>query len=123
MIKHLHLITVAISISLFFLRGVWKFSSSPIMQQRWVKIVPHVNDAILLTTAVLLSIEIAQYPFVHDWLTAKVVALLLYILLGMFAFRWGRTVKVQLSAWLAAMAVFAYIVLTALYHHPYWFIS
>ena len=121
MIKTIHLATVAISISLFFLRGIWRFSSSAIMQQRWVKIVPHVNDAILLTTAIILSVSIAQYPFVQSWLTAKVIALLFYILLGMVAFKWGRSRNIQMTAWLAAMAVFAYIVLTALQRNPYWF--
>jgi uncharacterized membrane protein SirB2 len=59
-----------------------------------------------------------QYPFVAGWLTAKVVALVVYIGLGMVALRRGRSRRARITAWIAAQAVFLYIVAVALARSP-----
>jgi len=118
LLKHIHLTCAAISIALFFLRGIWSLNGSPIMRQRWVKIVPHFVDTLLLASALGLAYTIGQYPFVDAWLTAKFFALLLYIGLGSVALKHGKTKAIRLSAWLAALAIFAYIVLVAIKHNP-----
>ncbi len=92
-------------------------SGSPRLQQTWVKVVPHIIDTVLLASAIALTLRIQQYPFTHDWLTAKVLGLLLYIALGMIALKRGRSRRVRLLAWLAALAVFLYIVAVAVTHH------
>jgi uncharacterized membrane protein SirB2 len=88
------------------------------MRRRWVKIVPHAIDATLLASAVALAWTMGQYPFADGWLTAKVGALLLYIALGFVALKFGRNRRERLAAWLAAQAVFGYIVLVALNRDP-----
>ncbi|MEA3411254.1 MAG: SirB2 family protein [Pseudomonadota bacterium] len=116
-IKFLHVATVIVSGSLFLLRGLWMTVESPRFLRRWVRIVPHVNDTVLLVSAIALCLLIDQYPFVQGWLTAKVLLLVLYIGLGMVAMRFGNTRKVRLTAWLAALLVFTCIVLIALTKH------
>ena len=118
LLKHLHISCAAASYALFLLRGIWMLRDSPVMRRRWVKIVPHAIDTVLLASAVALAWTIGQYPFAENWLTAKVAALLLYIALGFVALRYGRNKTVRLGAWLAAQAVFGYIVLVALNHDP-----
>lgn len=59
-----------------------------------------------------------QYPFVHDWLTAKVLGLIVYIILGSIALKYGPTKPIRAMAWVAALAVFGYIVSVALTHTP-----
>lgn len=122
-LKTLHISCAALSYTLFFLRGIWTLRGSPVMRQRWVKIVPHLVDTVLLASAIALTIILEQYPFVDSWLTAKVLALLLYIGLGFVALKYGRNKAERLSAWLAAQAVFAYIVLVAINHNPFAFIG
>jgi len=117
-IKGIHLTSVATSYALFFLRGVWMLQGSTLLQRSWVRIVPHVIDTVLLGSAVALAIISYQYPFTTPWVTAKVVALVLYIGLGMIALKHGRTRGVRLAAWLAAQAVFGYIVAVALTQDP-----
>ncbi len=112
--KQIHIITVIVSFSLFFVRGVWVAMDSPRLKQRWVKVVPHVNDSILLLSAIALSVIVSQYPFVKGWLTAKVLLLVVYIGLGMVAISRGKTKSIRIAAWLGALAVFACIVLIAL---------
>ncbi|OGS94382.1 MAG: regulator SirB [Gallionellales bacterium RIFCSPLOWO2_12_FULL_57_18] len=121
-LKHIHVTCAALSFTLFFLRGIWSLNGSAIMRQQWVKIVPHIVDTLLLASALGLAYIIEQYPLVDGWLTAKFFALLLYIGLGTVALKHGKTKTVRLSAWLAALAVFIYIVLVAMNHDPVPFI-
>ena len=110
---YFHVGTVVISISLFFVRGLWMVLESAKLNQRWVNIVPHVSDTILLVSAIILSFSVAQYPFVHGWITAKVILVLVYIGLGMVALKRGKTKRIRITAWIAAVIVFAYMVLIA----------
>ena len=113
MIKNIHVLTALISLSLFVLRGLGHFRDARFMRQRWLRIIPHINDTVLLLSAGMLALQIGQYPFSADWLTAKFLALLIYIMLGMVALKWARTLPLQISAWLAALMVFAYIISVA----------
>ncbi|MDO8249849.1 MAG: SirB2 family protein [Rhodoferax sp.] len=113
-IKHLHITCAALSGSFFLLRGLWMLTDSPLLQQRWVRVVPHIVDTLLLATALVLVFWSGQYPFVQPWLTAKVLALMAYIVLGTVALKRGRTKGVRTFALLAALAVLAYIVAVAL---------
>ena len=117
-IKQVHLLAVSISLALFLLRGVWMLRGSPILQQRWVRVVPHVNDTVLLGAGVWLAILLRQVPGVSGWLTAKLIALIIYIGLGTIALKRGRTATQRTVAWFAALAVFAYIVAVALTKNP-----
>jgi uncharacterized membrane protein SirB2 len=117
-LKALHVGCVITSYCLFVLRGVWMVRGSALLQRRWVKIVPHVVDTLLLTSAILLALTIRQYPFVSSWLTAKVIGLVLYIALGTIALKRGRTLTIRVSAWIAAQLVFFYIVAVAVTHTP-----
>ena len=88
------------------------------MRQRWVKVAPHVVDTVLLISAIALAIRINQDPIHDSWLSAKVGGLLLYIVLGMIALKYGKTRKTRISALISAQAVFLYIVLVALTKNP-----
>lgn len=118
MLKMIHVAAVATSYALFVLRGVWMMRGSSLLQARWVRIVPHVVDTVLLASAVALSILLAQYPFTSGWLTAKVLALVLYIVLGTIALKRGRTKRARVAAWLTAQLVFLYIVAVASTRDP-----
>jgi uncharacterized membrane protein SirB2 len=118
LLKMLHVSSVVISYSLFFLRGIWLMQNSNNLRQRWVKVLPHVIDTILLTSAIALAVLIQQDPLNNAWLTAKVIGLLIYILLGMIAIRFGKTKKTRIAAWIGAQCIFIYIVLVALSKNP-----
>lgn len=117
-LKNIHITAVILSGTLFLIRGWWRLSDSPRLQQRWVKIVPHMIDTVLLASAIGLAITLQQYPLVHGWLTAKVIALIVYIGLGMLALRFAQNKTTQFLAWLAALLTFTYIVTVALQRDP-----
>ncbi len=112
-IKHLHMTLAALSGSLFVLRGIWMLRESSLLAQRWVRIVPHMVDTLLLTSALTLVIWSEQYPFVQSWLTAKVIALIAYICLGALALKYGKTRTVRVCALVSALTVVLYIAAVA----------
>lgn len=118
LIKMIHVSSVVTSFLFFFIRGVWLIRESTILRRRWVKILPHIVDTVLLASAVTLAYKIQQTPFSDPWLTAKVSGLLIYIGLGMVAMRFGKTRRIRINAWIAAQCVFVYIVAVALTKSP-----
>ena len=122
MIKLIHMSTAFISISFFLVRAFWVFRDSDMMNKKWVKITPHVNDTVLLVSAILLTISIEQYPFVHGWLTAKFTALILYVIFGMFALKRAKTKNGKVLFFSLAIITFSYIVMVALTRSASWFV-
>ena len=118
-LKYTHVAAVVASFTLFFVRGLWMMTAPEKLAVRWVRVVPHVIDTVLLVSAIALAAITAQYPFVQQWLTAKVLALLTYILLGTVAIRRGRTRRVRVVAWILALLVFGYMVAVARARVPF----
>ncbi|MBV1884570.1 MAG: SirB2 family protein [Pseudomonadales bacterium] len=123
LVKSIHMLAAFVSILGFVIRGLLMISESSMLQQRWIKVVPHINDTVLLTSAITLAIMSSQNPMDHRWLTAKVAALIVYILLGLIALRFGKTKRHRIVAWSLAIATFGYIVSVALTHNPLGFLA
>jgi uncharacterized membrane protein SirB2 len=117
-IKAVHVSCAVLSIGGFFARGVLSLRGSPLLGARWVRVAPHVVDTALLASALWLAWQSAQYPFVQSWLTAKVLALVAYIVLGSIALRPERSRRARATAFVLAMGTFAYIVSVALTRDP-----
>jgi len=107
-IKYLHILTAAVSVSLFSLRFLLLMKRPAGLQGRWIRVLPHVNDTLLLTFAILLCFATRQAPLVTPWLTEKVLAVILYIVAGLFALKWTKSRAGQIIAFLIALALFAY---------------
>ena len=72
----------------------------------------------MLGSAIAMLAAWGIWPWEQPWLTAKITALLLYIGLGMVALRFGRSRRVRICAWLAALATAGYIVAVAFSRDP-----
>ncbi|WP_312117786.1 invasion regulator SirB2 [Kosakonia cowanii] len=83
----LHLTSVALTISLFTLRYWWRWSNNPRFQARWVRVVPHIVDSVLLLSGVGLIALTGYLPFTVKgaWLTEKLFGVIIYIVLGFIA--------------------------------------
>lgn len=113
-LKHIHLTCIALTFILFSIRGFWMLTESSKLQLKWVKIAPHIIDTCLLVSAISLAVLLQISPFVHDWLMAKIVGLVVYILLGTIALKRGKTQPVRTAAFVLALLTFGYIVKVAL---------
>lgn len=118
LVKHIHVGCVILTGAFFAIRGVWMIADSALLQRRWVKRLPPVIDTVLLASAIWLAVQLHQYPFVHPWLTAKVLALFAYIGFGMLALTYGRTKPVRIVSLIAALLCYGYIVAVALTRDP-----
>ena len=116
---YLHVSCALLSISGFALRGYWMLAGNPLLRTRAARTLPHAIDTVLLASAVAMLVQWRLSPFAVPWLTAKVVALVLYIGLGMVALRFGRSARVREAAYLLALMTAAYIVAVALAKSPW----
>ncbi|WP_263772277.1 SirB2 family protein [Propionivibrio soli] len=117
-LRHIHITCVILSGTGFFIRGLGMLADSPWLNRRWVRIVPHIVDTVLLGSAIWLALLTHQYPLALDWLTAKVIALVVYVILGAMALRRGRTKSARAGYFVAALLTFGYIVSVALTRSP-----
>lgn len=117
-VKGIHLAAIITTITLFLLRSAWAFAGSDKLRMPVMHWLPHVNDTVLLLSALGTAAVIGQYPFVNSWLTAKITALVVYILLGHMTL-WRSRNNMQRAFWFsAAILSFVYIVLVARCHDP-----
>ena len=117
-IRLVHVTAVILSGLLFTVRG-----SAQLLGARWTMAAPlrylsYTIDTALLTAALMLVTVLHQYPFVHAWLTAKVVLLVVYVVLGSFALKRGSTRTTRLYCFLGALAVYLFIASIARAHNP-----
>lgn len=117
-LKHIHLTAVGLSIALFLGRGLYVQAFQRRPASKALRVLPHVIDTLLLASALALAFAIGQYPFVHGWLTAKLLALIAYIVLGIVALDPQRVPAIRWPAFIAALVVFTYIVGVALTKRP-----
>ncbi len=113
----LHMSLAVASPVLFSLRA-WRSLRGLDPAEGWLRVTPHVVDTLLLAAGVALALIIGQYPFVNGWLTAKLLALIAYIGIGHLAVRRARTRRGRLGAWLAGLALVAYIFAVAVSRDP-----
>ncbi|WP_045047051.1 SirB2 family protein [Rouxiella chamberiensis] len=103
-VKDFHILFITASIVLFVLRFFWKWANAGIMQQRWVKIAPHIIDTFMLISGIWLVVITHFYPFSPQgsWLTEKLFGVIIYIALGFVALGEGRKkVRSQKTRWVA----------------------
>jgi uncharacterized membrane protein SirB2 len=123
-IRNVHIAAVTLSGALFLVRAI----AGNLFAAAWTMAAPvrylsYTIDSILLTAALMLMTTVQQFPFVHAWLTAKVLLLVAYIVLGSFALKRAKTRRDRLFFSAAAIGVFAFIVSVARTHNPLGFIS
>jgi uncharacterized membrane protein SirB2 len=118
-IRNVHIGAVLASGTLFLLRGL----GVNIFNASWpmwapVRYLSYTIDTVLLTAALMLMTIVRQYPFAHHWLTVKLLLLVVYIVLGSFALKRGKTRNQRLGFFAAALLVFAFILSVARAHDP-----
>ena len=117
-LKIIHVSFAILSIAGFVLRGVWMFGHSANLHRRIVRVAPHVVDTAFLISGIWLLVILHLVVREQAWLIAKLVALILYIVSGAIALRWGRTLQIRAAAFVAALSAYLYIAGVALSRSP-----
>ena len=122
-VKAVHVHAVFASGTLFAFRGALMLARSRHANHAALRWTSYGIDTVLLTAALMLATMLHQYPFVQGWLTAKVLLLVLYVVLGSLALKRGRSRRQQVWCLAGALATFAFMVTVARAHHPLGFLS
>jgi uncharacterized membrane protein SirB2 len=108
---------VGISLALLLLRFALSLKGSAWLERKFLKVVPHVVDTLLLLSAVGMMLMISQYPFVTPWLTEKLIGVLAYIALGVMALK-GRTLLLRCFGLAGALGWLVLVVKVAITKQP-----
>lgn len=108
-VMHIHVTAVVISLALFSFRFALKLKGSTVLEQKWLKITPHVVDTILLGSAITL-LTLSSMVYVDGWLASKIIGVVLYIVSGFFALKWAKTNRARIIGFACAVI---WIMLTA----------
>lgn len=113
-VRTVHIACAGVSIGLFAARGAMQSGGADWRRWRWLRIAPHLNDTLLLGAAITLAVMSGQYPFAQAWLTAKVLALCAYVILGRMALARDGSPHRRHVVFAAALLSVGYIVAVAL---------
>lgn len=117
-IKWVHIVAVLCSGSLFFVRGLLLLNNMKIAMTPIVRYLSYGIDTVLLTAALMLATMLPSAMFANGWLLEKIILLVVYIVLGSFALKRGRSRKSRAMFFIAAVSVFAFMISVARAHHP-----
>jgi uncharacterized membrane protein SirB2 len=117
-VKHLHILFAGLTIALFVLRGGFAVVAAQPLRHRIWKVLPHIVDTVLLALGVWLAFILQLNPLHVAWLGVKLLCVIAYIVLGILAFRIKRPFWLRVTLFVAAIAMFAFIVSIAALHDP-----
>jgi uncharacterized membrane protein SirB2 len=121
-IKWTHIIAVLCSGSLFLIRGLMSLNNMKMAMAAPVRYLSYSIDTVLLTAALMLATMLPSSMFANGWLLEKIILLLVYIVLGSFALKRGRSQKSRACFFIAAVLVFGFMISVARAHHPLGFL-
>lgn len=122
MLKHSHLLIIALTFIVFFIRGTLMMRASASTNNKFFKIAPHILYTFLLITGVGLAVQLHFSPMQQPWLLAKIIALVVFIFLAVLTFKHSN-LKVRKILWLVNLAIFAYMVSVAMSKNPLGFFA
>jgi uncharacterized membrane protein SirB2 len=116
--KNAHVLLVLLSGGLFAFRGaaVLAGAGEHVMAPRW-RYASYLIDTALLLAGVVLAVQLALSPLEH-WFGVKLVLLVVYIVLGSFALKRGRTPAIRAACYLLAITAYCWMIGVALRHDP-----
>lgn len=118
-LKSIHVVCVVLTVALMLTRLSMALAGHDYRRFGALRWIPHAVDTLLLASAAGLVIVSGQYPFAEPWLTAKLLALPLYVIAGAIALDPSRSSRVRAFGGCAALCLLAYIVLVARTRNPW----
>lgn len=117
-IKLVHVAAVLLSGGLFLLRGLAIQGGARWGMAAPLRYLSYTIDIVLLSAALMLVTILPSAMFANGWLWAKLGLLVVYILLGSYALKRGRTPRVRALCFIAALLAFGAMYGIARSHDP-----
>ncbi|KXI30755.1 SirB2 family protein [Paraglaciecola hydrolytica] len=117
-VKHIHMNAMLLSVIFFILRFVLTLKTSPLLQKKWLKVAPHIIDTLWLLSALGLCVILQRYPFVDAWVSEKLLALLMYMLMVTIALKLAKTHLMRFIGLIGAFSWLAYAMMLVITKQP-----
>lgn len=117
-IRFFHVSCVILSGGLFLGRGLMRIADAAVANHWTLRVASYVIDTALLIAGILLTLTLRQYPLTDAWLTTKVLLLIVYIALGLYALKRAHRRSARIMAYFGALLTYAFIIGVAVTHHP-----
>lgn len=122
-IKHFHIGMAYLTITLFVLRGLYRLLGGERVNAKLRKITDRISygvDTLLLLMGILLLVILQMNPVTIGWLSSKLALLVVYVVLGVFAFRNRLPLAGRWLCFVLAVGCWVLMYKTARLHLPLW---
>lgn len=124
LVKQAHVTFAVLTVLSFSGRGALMLYASRLPGNKWIRVAPHVIDTLLLLSGLILAVALFGAGFYRQpWLAAKLLAVVVYILLGRVALKTGRSRARRALAFAGSLALLGYILAVAVSKTPLPFLS
>ncbi len=109
-LKHAHMLFAVISVTLFTIRFMLLMKRPESLNNKFLKVFPHIVDTLLFILGIAMMIKLSLYPTTVPWMAEKLLAVLAYIYTGYFTLKKARTNAMR---WFGFFASLGWMVLIA----------
>ena len=110
LVKNTHLIVITLTFIFFIINFVLTMKSSSMINNKMLKIGPHILYTVFLISAVyLVSVNpaINLYPLVNGWVPSKIAGFVIYVLSITLALKWAKSTLWRVAGLISAVFWFA----------------
>lgn len=115
-ILKLHLIAVVLSVLVYLARVGVTISGHKLAENKALMFAAMGTMLLIIISAGGLAVTLGQYPIAEGWLTEKLVALVLYIVLAIVSLKPGKSNAVRLPLIALSLGAFVYAMMVAKQH-------
>jgi uncharacterized membrane protein SirB2 len=102
-VKHAHLSIITLTFIFFIVNFVLTMKGSDKVNNKLLKIGPHILYALFILTFIYLVSVINLYPFVNGWASSKLSGFVFYVLSITFALKWAKSTLWRIVAFISAV--------------------
>ena len=102
-VKNIHLTIISLTFIFFIINFVLTMKESDKVNNKILKIGPHILYTLFILTFIYLVSVINLYPFVNGWASSKLGGFVLYILSITFALKWAKSMVWRIVGFISAV--------------------
>ncbi len=102
-VKNIHLTIISLTFIFFIINFVLTIKGSDKVNNKILKIGPHILYTLFILTFIYLISVINLYPFVNGWASSKLGGFVLYILSITFALKWAKSTVWRIVSFISAV--------------------
>ena len=102
-VKNIHLTIISLTFIFFIINFVLTMKGSDKVNNKILKIGPHILYTLFILTFIYLVSVINLYPFVNGWASSKLGGFVIYVLSITFALKWAKSMVWRIVGFISAV--------------------